>query len=304
LSGTGTLWVVFGAPSGHTADVAFDVTGYFVPGANGATYHGLTPNRIVDSRPTGSGHTNTGMKSSLTAGVPKAFTVVGRVPADSTRNVPAGAVAVVGNLTVTGQSALGSFSVQPYPDDTPETGMLRFPVGDNRATGLTLKLAPDGTVSITFTSSTDGAVADVVFDVTGYFGADTSGAMFVPVTPNRIVDSRIKQGLSAALRNHVAATFWVINRTPSNATTNIPTGAVAVTGTLTVTKQTYMGWLALTTAATNYPSVSTLNFPVNDNRATGVTVPLSSTGKLSVTYGAISGATTHVVFDVSGYFVN
>jgi hypothetical protein len=33
-------------------------------------------------------------------------------------------------------------------------------------------------------------------------------------------------------------------------------------------------------------------------------VPLSSAGKLSVTYGAISGATTAVVFDVTGYFVN
>jgi hypothetical protein len=48
-----------------------------------------------------------------------------------------------------------------------------------------------------------------------------------------------------------------------------------------------------------------MNFPLGDIRATGVTVPLSpSGGKLSVTYGAAAGKTTHVIFDVSGYFVN
>jgi hypothetical protein len=33
-------------------------------------------------------------------------------------------------------------------------------------------------------------------------------------------------------------------------------------------------------------------------------VPISSAGKLSVTYGAVAGTTTHVIFDVSGYFLN
>ncbi len=80
-----------------------------------------------------------------------------------------------------------------------------------------------------------------------------------------------------------------------------------MTGTLTVTGQTYPGWLALTPTPNNNPPTSSLNFPKGDNRATGVTVPLSTAGKCSVTYGAsITGTTpyTHVVFDVSGYFVN
>jgi hypothetical protein len=79
---------------------------------------------------------------------------------------------------------------------------------------------------------------------------------------------------------------------------------VAVTGTLTVTGQSSLGWLSLTTLPNNNPTTSSLNFPKGDNRATGVTVPLSGAGKLSVTYGAIAGATTQVIFDVSGYFVN
>jgi hypothetical protein len=53
----------------------------------------------------------------------------------------------------------------------------------------------------------------------------------------------------------------------------------------------------------NWPSTSTLNFPVADNRANAVTVTLGAGGRLSATYAASDlRATTHVVFDVAGYF--
>jgi hypothetical protein len=38
--------------------------------------------------------------------------------------------------------------------------------------------------------------------------------------------------------------------------------------------------------------------------ANGLTVALSSTGSLSPTYLGPAGATTHLVFDCTGYFVN
>jgi hypothetical protein len=54
---------------------------------------------------------------------------------------------------------------------------------------------------------------------------------------------------------------------------NIPTGAIAVTGNLTVTGQSAPGYLALTTVATKAPKTSTLNFPLGDSRATGRAPP-------------------------------
>jgi hypothetical protein len=43
---------------------------------------------------------------------------------------------------------------------------------------------------------------------------------------------------------------------------------------------------------------------MGDDRANAVTVALSATGTLSVTYAAPTlGPTTHVIFDVTGYFV-
>ncbi|MGD0123486.1 MAG: hypothetical protein ABSC46_13115 [Candidatus Limnocylindrales bacterium] len=77
----------------------------------------------------------------------------------------------------------------------------------------------------------------------------------------------------------------------------------AVTGNLTVTQQNYLGYLFIGPIAMNWPASSTLNFPVGDNRANAVTVTLGAGGTLSVTYAASSlSATTHVIFDVAGYF--
>jgi len=51
------------------------------------------------------------------------------------------------------------------------------------------------------------------------------------------------------------------------------------------------------------PTSSTLNFPLWDNRANGVTVALAGDGSLSATYISGTGGSTHLVFDVTGYFV-
>jgi hypothetical protein len=302
LGSDGTLSVIYGAVAGKTVAATFDVTGYFVAGTSGSTYFSLTPNRLVDSRTA----TKTGiLTGQLVAGTPKSFVVTGRTPTDVTKNVPAHAVAVTGTLTVVNQTAAGFLTLGPDPLNAPPTASLFFPKGDIRAAGLTVKLAADGTLSVTFTSLAS-AKADVIFDVNGYFLPGESGAMYVPVTPNRLLDSRplYKIGLTVAFKSHVAGTFQVTGRVPSDATRNVPAGAVAVTGILTVAVQSAAGWLSLTPLPNNYPTTSTLNFPLGDIRATGVTVPISSAGKLSVTYGAVAGATTHAIFDVSGYFLN
>ena len=85
--------------------------------------------------------------------------------------------------------------------------------------------------------------------------------VYIPVTPNRLVDSRYNVGLTGPLKSRVARTFQVTNRNPSNPALNIPNSAVGVTGNLTVDKQTAYGYLSLTPAPTNAPTTSTLNFP-------------------------------------------
>ena len=143
-----------------------------------------------------------------------------------------------------------------------------------------------------------GKKTHLVFDVTGYFLADDTGATFSPITPTRVLDSRIGKGLAGKFVNGTPRTL-VVAGTPG-----IPLTATAVTGNLTVTQQSAAGFLTVTKTPLATPPTSTLNFPVADNRANGVFAPLDGSGALSIVYKAsVAGATTHVVLDITGYFV-
>ncbi|MEO8638755.1 MAG: hypothetical protein ABI458_02425, partial [Chloroflexota bacterium] len=137
--------------------------------------------------------------------------------------------------------------------------------------------------------------ADFVFDVTGYFVPDQSGATFVALNPARLLDSRFGNGLSGKFSAGVPRTFQVSGRG------GVPANATAVTGNLTVTNASASGAAFLGPVPTPAPDSSTINFPVGDTRANGVTVALGS-GTLSITYFAGSGS-ADFVFDVTGYFV-
>jgi len=181
--------------------------------------------------------------------------------------------------------------------NNPTSSTLNFPLNDDRANAVTVALSSTGTLSVTYAAPTVGPTAHVIFDVTGYFTPGTSGASFVPLTPTRILDSRDGTGgLSGAFSSHVARTFGVTGHG------GVPSGASAVTGNLTVTGQSSLGYLYIGPVAMNNPTSSTLNFPLNDDRANAVTVALGG-GNLSVTYAAPAlRPTAHVIFDVTGYF--
>ena len=124
-----------------------------VPGC--ATYVALTPVRLLDTR------VANGLTGPFSSGVARSFQVTGR------GGVPANATAVTGNLTVTGQTAYGLFSLGPT--STPATSTLNFPVGDNRANGVTVPLGAGGVLWALYDTGGSGQTSDLIFDVTGYF---------------------------------------------------------------------------------------------------------------------------------------
>jgi alpha-tubulin suppressor-like RCC1 family protein/serine protease inhibitor ecotin len=286
LGAGGTLSVTYVAVPGASAQVIFDVTGYFTPDTSGATYHALTPARVLDSR---DGYW-IGLSGASSSHVARTFTVSGH------GGVPFNAIAVTGNLTVTGQTALGYLYMGPVATNNPTSSTLNFPLGDDRANAVTVALGAGGTLSITYVA-VPGASAQVIFDVTGYFTPDSTGATYVALTQVRILDSRDGTGLSGSFSSNVARTFTVSGHG------GVPYNAIAVTGNLTVTGQTALGYLYMGPNATNDPTSSTLNFPLGDDRANAVTVALGAGGTLSVTYVAAPGASAQVIFDVTGYFV-
>jgi PKD repeat protein len=279
LSPTGTLSATSGSPG--TAELVFDVTGYFVPTTAGATYSPVEPVRLLDTR------VGNGLSNPFTANVPRTFQVSGL------GGVPTSAVAVSGNLTVTGQTAPGYVYLGPNATANPTSSTLNFPTFDNRANNVVVALGPGGTLSATYGAA--GGTTHIIFDATGYFLNDGSGARFVPLTPSRLLDTRFGNGLSGVYSPSVPRTFQVTGRG------GVPATAIGVTGNLTVTGQTNLGAMFLGPNANANPSTSNLNFPVGDNRANGVTMPLGAGGTLSATYLAGWGS-TQLIFDVTGYF--
>ena len=166
----GTVWVT--GSNGTAHDMAF----LHVTPTSGATYHAITPTRVLDTR-NGTG----GLSGPFTNHAARTFTV-GGVPADAT--------AVTGNLTVTGQTSSGYLFIGPAATDNPGSSTLNFPVGDDRANAVTVALSPSGTLSITFVAPSNGPTAHAIFDVTGYFTPDVTGATYHALSPTRALDTR------------------------------------------------------------------------------------------------------------------
>ena len=259
--------------------------GIYVDTAKTGTYFSVRPVRVLDTR-YGIG----GPVGPLTVGKARRFVVAGK------SGIPANAIGVTGNLTVTGATATGF--VQIGATTTGVTSTINLKKGDNRANGVTLGLAPDGSLSLLLGSSTASASVHAVFDLTGYFLDDPSGATFIPVAPTRLVDTRAKKGISGPLVSGKISSFQVAGIGP------IPATAIAVTGNATVSASTGHGYVTLapTIPTGTAPTTSTLNFPRGDIRANNVVVPLSK-GKLQVEYVGQAKTSTQFIFDVTGYFV-
>jgi hypothetical protein len=283
LSATGTLSATYISSAGNTTDLVFDVTGYFTPDTSGATYHPLTPARLLDTR------AGNGLSGKLSANTPATFAVTGR------GGVPAGATSVTGNLTVVNETNSWAIYLGPDPIASPTSSTLNFVKGDILANGLTVALSATGTLSATYISSA-GNTTDLVFDVTGYFTPDTSGATYHPLAPARLLDTRAGNGLSGKLSANTPATFAVTGRG------GVPAGATAVTGNVTVVNETSAWAVYLGPDPIASPTSSTINFTAGDILANGLAVALSPAGTLSATYISTAGNTTDLVFDVTGYF--
>ena len=284
LSSTGSLSATFMGPAGNTTDLTFDVTGYFTPDTTGDTYHPVTPARIVDSRK------GIGLATKLTSGSPGTFAVWLK------GGVPNTAKAVTGNVTTVNSNSTGSVYLGADANPSPTTPTINFRGRQVLANNVTVALSNTGTLSATFVGA-PGSVTDLVFDVTGYYTQDLTGALYVPIVPVRLLDSRSQNGLSSKLTASVPRRVQIMGRG------GVATGAQGITGNVTIVNETN-AWAAFVgpIAAAN-PPTSTINFVKGDVRANGLTVPLGSGGILNVTYLASAKNTTDMVLDVSGYFI-
>jgi hypothetical protein len=254
------------------------------PPPTSTTFVPIDPVRLLDTR------TGVGLGGQFSANIARSVVIAGRL------GIPNDAVAITGNVTVVGQQQAGYISVTPDPDDSPSTSALNFPLGDVRANNITSPLATNGKLSIVYKAST-GKKTHILLDVTGYFLENNAGATYNAITPVRLLDTRVANGLSGPFAAHTVRDFDVAGRG------GVPASAKAVTGNLTVVGQTAGGYVTLGPTLADNPATSTINFPLGDVRANGITVRLAADGHLDAIYVAPLGKKAHLVFDVTGYYL-
>ena len=127
----------------------------------------------------------------MPSGAARTFTLAGRL------GVPSNAVAVTGSIAVVGQTSAGYLSLGPSAATVSRSSVVNTPKGDIRAAGFTVKVGAGGSVAALWTGA-GGSTAHVIVDVTGYYVPGTAGSTFVPLTPARVLDTRIGTGLSGS----------------------------------------------------------------------------------------------------------
>ncbi len=138
--------------------------------------------------------------------------------------------------------------------------------------------------------------------------ASGSGSSFVPVTPERVLDTRTGVGLSGPFTSPTGRTLQVTGSIPtaSGPGTVVPTGATAVVLNVTAVQPQADGFLAVRPDGTpGDPQTSNLNFTAGDIVPNAVVVGLPASGAVDIVYDAfgVVGPVTDVLIDVTGYYV-
>ena len=137
---------------------------------------------------------------------------------------------------------------------------------------------------------------------------------FVPVTPQRVVDTRSDLGL-VEVTDGVAGTLKVTGSIPTATSSGVvnavvvPAGATAVVLNVTAVNPTAGGYVSLRPGdATGAPTVSTLNVTAGGTFPNGATITVPTTGahagEIQVWYEA-EGTTvgsTELLIDIAGYY--
>ncbi len=274
--------------SGETS-TSFTVTGTGVAEGTsiGAPYNAVTPTRILDTRTSGGAIGPNSVRSVKVTGV---------------GGVPEGAGAVVLNVTATEPTDAGYITVYPTGTVAPTASSLNFTPGQNIANLVTAKVGTGGQVDIyNYSGNTQ-----VLFDVVGWFpntdaqSADTlaaqaGGGEFVPLVPDRILDTRSGIGApQAPLGPNSVIDLQITGRG------GVPVdGVAAVVMNLTGTNTSAPGYLTAWPTGTTKQTTSNLNFGPGQSVPNLAVVPVGVGGKVSI-YNF--DGNTDVLGDVVGYY--
>jgi alpha-tubulin suppressor-like RCC1 family protein len=250
--------------SGNVHLVA-DLAGYYSTGT-GARFTALPANRVLDTRgtdPVGPG---------------------GIRELDLSTWIPASATTVTFNLTATNVTASTYVTAWPAGTSLPTASNLNVPPGDTRPNLVTVAVGTDRKV---YLFNNAGSV-DLIADLTGFY-TPAFGALFLPRTPTRVLDTRTGTGgVSGPVGPGALATLSLSPVAP-------------ITSTAVVLNITGVGATAATyvSAYGQYSNTSTLNLSPGKTASNAAAVSFGSTLDLRL-YN--NNGNVHLIADVAGVF--
>jgi hypothetical protein len=222
-----------------------------------------------------------------------ASTQAGGVPV-----VPAGASAVVYNVTVAGTLGAGHLRVMPGDVATSSTSAINWSMpGERIANGSVVRVDAQRRIRVF-----NGGAAPVRFlvDVVGFYSG--SGRQFFPVDPVRTADSRYVFGGSGPVVSGLGGVQAVSVATSTvGGFPVVPAGASAVAYNATVAATGSLGHLRVYPAGSPLADASVSNWPgAGYTRANASTVGISPDRRINLYNGAPTP--TDVIIDINGYY--
>ena len=252
--------------------------------AGGLRFIPVTPCRVADTRnPDGpfGGPFLTGQATARGFAIPS-----------SACNIPATAQAYAVNMTVVPHGTLGFLTVFPCGQSQPLASTLNSIDGRIKAVAAIVPAGSGGAICNFATNDTD-----LVIDINGYFvsATDPAALAFFPVTPCRLVDTRLAAGPlgGPSLSANTPRSLPLLS-----SPCNLPATAQAYSLNFTAVPKGPLGFLTVWPFGQSQPFVSTLNAPTGTVTANAAIVPAGTNGDISVFVTNDSD----MVIDVNGYF--
>jgi hypothetical protein len=267
LGASGTIELYENVPG----DVVVDITGAFVAAASSRAgrYVPVAPRRLVDTRDQGPFAGVLAPGGELTMPLPA--------------GVPADASALAINVTSVGDTVSGFLSARPAGTPFQVTSFLNTN-GSGQAVAATT-IAPVTASGVTLYSHGGGhVVVDFLGWFTGASANDASDGLFVPIGPQRVLDTR-----ESPPRAWPGGTVGVPNSFP---------GAAALVTNVTATRSDRAGFVTAYAAGTSRPDTSTLNPATFEHTLANLAITRLS--DMGLAYYSHAG--NDVVVDVTGMF--
>lgn len=278
LMGIGTDGCIEVLNSHGQSHCIVDVFGYFTS-ASGDRFTPVTPARLFDTR------TGVGIRpGKLTHASPVDIQVAGFA------GVPAGASAVVINLTVAEPESPGWMRLTPTGQSAADTSNVNFFAGDVVPNLVICKVGVGGQVTLDGV----GSGAHVIGDVFGYFGP--SGSQLRAVPPRRLLDTR--EGVGAP---RAPVTPGASLRLAVAGRAQVPMNATAAVLNVTATNVAGPSFVTVWPTGSEQPRTSNLNIVGGQTIANLVICRLGNGGALEL---ASPIASCDLIADVLGYFVD